>query len=80
MNDPSFTSNRGDNNCDTDERGNPQHTCNDAGATMHGRLPRGTRKRATELAVSGLWEEEAQHSSLPRARAVPHWFRSAYTV
>ena len=33
----------------------------------------GTRGRATALAVS---REEAQHSSLPRARAVPHWLWS----
>ena len=36
----------------------------------HSRLSRGTRGRATALAVSG---GETQHSSLPRARAVPRW-------
>ena len=40
-----------------------------------GRLTRGTRERATALAVS--WEE-AQHASLLRACAVPRWLRTCY--
>ena len=39
------------------------------------RLSRGTRERATALAVSG---EEAQHASLLRARAVPRWLWSVH--
>ena len=41
------------------------------------RLMRGTRQRASALAVSG---EEAQHASLLRARAVPRGFCSAWVL
>ena len=52
------------------------HSTRSRGAACQLRLPRisrlvrGTRERATALAVS---REEAQHSSLQRTRAVPRW-------
>ena len=43
---------------------------------QHSRLQRGTRGRATALAVSG---KEAQHASVCRARGAPRWLWLALT-